>query len=96
MSHYQDEVDDLLMALADRDAEIRALQDEMQALMGQWLFAETHSLTICDMTWIERNKITVLDTPDGKWELSRDGKRLCVADTIKQAVSVVRAFELDA
>lgn len=90
-----DAIDDLLRALEAKSEECDELCGQMQQLVGEWMFAELHNLLLADVCFIKRNKITVLDTPDGKWELSRDGKRLCVADTIKQAVSVVRAFGLD-
>lgn len=96
MDNDGDAVDDLLRALEAKSQECEELCGELTELMGEWMWAESHNLLLADVCFIKRNKITVLDTPDGKWELSRDGKRLCVADTIKQAVSVVRAFELDA
>jgi hypothetical protein len=96
MDNDGDAVDDLLRALEAKSQECEELCGELTELMGEWMWAESHNLLLADVCFIKRNKITVLDTPDGKWELSRDGKRLCVADTIKQAVGVVRAFELDA
>jgi len=90
-----DAIDDLLRALEAKSEECDELCGQMQQLMGEWVWAEAHHLLLADVCFVKRNGITILDTPDGRWELSRNGKRLCVADTVKQGVDAVRAFELD-
>jgi hypothetical protein len=92
MSFHEDESDDLLDVIADRDAEIQVLHDEMQELLGSWLFAEEHGLRIADMTWIEHNNIEIRECPDGEWELTIKGWRVQKAASVRTALEVLRAF----
>lgn len=86
--------DDLLRALENMTEERDELRSQMQELIGEWLYAELHNLLLSDICFLRHNKVTVLDTPDGKWEFLRNGKRLVLTDTVKDGIAVVRAFGL--
>jgi len=93
MSYHGDETQDLLGVIADKDAEITALHDEMEQLLGQWMFAEEHSLKIKDIVWLQKHSISVRDCPDGEWALYRGCKCLQKADSVRKAIDVLRAFD---
>ena len=90
-----DAIDDLLRALEAKSEECDELCGQMQQLVGEWMWAETHHLVLADICWMRSNKVDVQETPDGRWAFTRAGKQLCVSDTIKQGIAVVRAFGLD-
>jgi hypothetical protein len=96
MGNYENEAQDLLVVISDKDAEIEALRDEMQELVGWWMFAECHQLKICDVTWLQHNKIVVSEAPDGAWVLEKKGRRLQKAATVRMAVDVLRTFWTEA
>lgn len=95
MAHSADEAEDLLRALAGKDEECEELQGQLQQLMGEWMFAEQNDLTLKDICWLKRNKISALDTPISQWALVCDGETLITGKTIKECIQMMRAFGMD-